>query len=256
MTTGPRSIGDFCWMNMLSPEPDKAKDFFARVLGWTYGEIPGMGYSVKVGGKDIGGLFDAKNPDGTPTAPVIGVMVRVENADATGAKVNALGGKALPSFDVGPQGRMTVCYDPDGANFDVWQPKASAGMDADSTVHGAPSWFECMTSDFDSTAKFYEDLFGWKGSLMPIPGIRYMTFAHQGRDVAGMIQITPEMQGAKPGWGTYFTVKNVDETWKLAESLGAKSCVPLQDVPGVGRFGALTSPQGVVFYVITYDAQA
>jgi predicted enzyme related to lactoylglutathione lyase len=253
MPTGSRSIGDFCWINMLSPEPAAAKDFFAKVLGWTYGEIPGMGYSIMLGGKQIGGLFDAKNPDGTPTAPVIGVMIKVESADATGAKVASLGGKSMPSFDVGPQGRMTVCYDPAGANFDVWQPKASAGMEADSTLHGAPSWFECMTSDMDRCAKFYSDLFGWEQVLMPMANLKYMTFKHNGNFVAGMMELTPEMMGQQPTWGTYFTVDNVDETMKLALGLGATTCVPIQEVPGVGRFGGLSSPQGVVFYVMTYS---
>ena len=58
MTTGVRSAGEFCWINMLTPEPRAACDFFATVLGWTYGDIPGMGYVVKAGGHEIGGLFD------------------------------------------------------------------------------------------------------------------------------------------------------------------------------------------------------
>ena len=255
MAVGTRSVHDFCWINMLSPEPARAKDFFATVLGWSFGEIPGMGYSIKVDGKDIGGLFDAKNRDGSPHAPIIGVMVKVESADATGEKVKSLGGTAQPSFDVGPQGRMTVCHDPAGANLDMWQPKASAGMDADPTAHGAPSWFECMTTDMDTNAKFYSDLLGWQRELMPGSPMRYMTFKHKGAPVAGMMEITPDMQGQQPVWGTYFTVKDCDETVKLATSVGAVMCVPAMDIAGVGRFAGLTSPQGVVFYVITYNPQ-
>ena len=55
MTTMIRPPGDFCWINMLTPEPKEACDFFAAVLGWTYGEIPGMGYTIKAGGRDNGG---------------------------------------------------------------------------------------------------------------------------------------------------------------------------------------------------------
>jgi predicted enzyme related to lactoylglutathione lyase len=252
MTTGTRSVGDFCWINILSPEPAKAKDFFQKLLGWTFGEIPGMGYSIKVGGKDIGGLFDAKNPDGSPTAPVIGVMVKVDSADDAGAKAAKLGGKSMPAFDVGPQGRMAVCFDPSGANIDVWQSKASAGMDADSTLHGAPSWFECMSNDPARDAKFYSDWFGWTNKLVPMGDFDYTLFSHKGADIAGMMKITPEMKGMPPCWNTYFTVKNVDETAKLATSLGATICVPAIDVPGTGRLIGLASPHGVMFYVITY----
>jgi predicted enzyme related to lactoylglutathione lyase len=253
MTTGPRTIGDFCWINMLSPEPDKAKEYFGKLLGWTFGEIPGMGYSIKVGGRDIGGLFDAKNPDGTPHPPVIGVMVKVESADAAGAKAVKLGGKAMPAFDVGPQGRMAVCHDPSGANLDVWQPKASAGMDADSTLHGAPSWFECMSNDTARDAKFYCDWFGWTSELMPMPNFDYTVFNHNGKAIAGMMPITTEMQGMSPAWNTYFTVTDVDESAKQAADLGGTIVLPAMDVPGTGRLVGIVSPQGVMFYIITYS---
>ena len=35
-------------------------------------------------------------------------------------------------------------------------------------------------------------------------------------------------------------------------ALGGKVFVPLLDVPGIGRFCGITSPQGVHFYVISY----
>src|SRR6186997_890125 len=107
MTTGARKVGEFCWINILTPEPDRAREFFASLFGWTYLEIRGMGHRAQVGGRDIGGLFDLAAP-GTPagTPPGIGVMVRVESADAMAAKVQALGGAFKPAFDIGPAGRM------------------------------------------------------------------------------------------------------------------------------------------------------
>lgn len=69
-----------------------------------------------------------------------------------------------------------------------------------------------------------------------------------------MMQITPEMEMAKmrPHWGVYFSVHDTDETAKKAVELGANLCVPPQDIPGVGRFCGIISPQGVMFYVIKY----
>jgi hypothetical protein len=34
--------------------------------------------------------------------------------------------------------------------------------------------------------------------------------------------------------------------------LGGKICVPAHDIAGVGRFYGITSPQGVMFYLIKY----
>ena len=36
MATGIRRTGDFCWINMLTPNPAKAREFFAKLLDWTY----------------------------------------------------------------------------------------------------------------------------------------------------------------------------------------------------------------------------
>ena len=53
-------------------------------------------------------------------------------------------------------------------------------------------------------------------------------------------------------WGTYFTVDDPDEAARKAEELGGKVFVPLYDIPEVGRFCGIESPQGVRFYVIKY----
>jgi uncharacterized protein len=83
MASGIRKTGDFCWSNMLTPRPAEAREFFGRLLGWTYAEIPGLGHRMQVGGRDIGGIFDLDGPNTPPgTTPHIGVMVKVESADA------------------------------------------------------------------------------------------------------------------------------------------------------------------------------
>jgi len=58
--------------------------------------------------------------------------------------------------------------------------------------------------------------------------------------------------GAPVAWTSYVTVDNVDETAKLAESLGGKICVPPTDIPEVGRFAVLADPQGAVIAAITH----
>jgi predicted enzyme related to lactoylglutathione lyase len=253
MTTGVRRNGQFCWINMLTPEPAKAREFFGTLLGWAYVEIPGMGHRIQVDGRDIGGLFDLASPNTPPgTPPLIGVMVRVASADATVAKVVSLGGKAMPAFDIMDQGRMAVCHDPNGAAFDVWEPKKGQGADADSSRHGATSWFEAVTTDVDRASTFYSTLFGWTPEAMPMPEFVYTTFKLGDDYVAGMMPILPKMGPVRPHWGTYFTVDDVDATTAVAKSLGATNCVPPMDIPGVGRMSGIVSPQGVMFYVITY----
>lgn len=254
MATGVRKTGDFCWINILTPDPKAARDFFGKLLGWKYSMIPTIGHRIQVGGRDVGGLFDLASPQTPPgTPPHIGVMIKVDSADAVAEQVVALGGRTLPPFDIMFQGRMAVCFDPNGANFDVWQPKAGAGTDVDAHAVGAPSWFESMTTDVARGRAFYQALFGWVAETMDMGDFEYTTFKLGDTYVAGMMAITPEMGAIPPHWAVYFTVADVDATATLATELGATICVPPQDVPGVGRFVGITSPQGVTFFVIRYE---
>jgi predicted enzyme related to lactoylglutathione lyase len=251
---GTRKPGQFCWINILTARPADARAFFEKLLDWTYAEIPGMGHRILVDGRNIGGLFDLEGPQTPPgTKPIVGVMVMVESADATCEKVKSLGGKAQPAFDIMDEGRMAVCTDPSGAEFDIWEPKKSHGSDADSMLHGSPSWTELMTTDVAGAGAFYTKLFGWTAE--PVPGSKwgYVLFQKGATQIAGMMAISKEMGAMRPHWVTYFTVKDADATVRQAAELGGKVVIEVQQIPDIGRFAGIVSPQGVGFCILQYD---
>ncbi|MFO1414150.1 MAG: VOC family protein [Burkholderiales bacterium] len=253
MPARPRSPGEFCWFNMLTPDPAAARAFFAQVFEWTYVEMPGIGHIVQVAGHPVGGLFDLASPPvpaGTP--PHIGVMVHVADVDAAVARVQALGGTHRPPADVLQQGRMAVCFDPAGANFDLWQPRLGPPTDVDPTLHGAPSWHEAISTDPERATAFYAALFGWTTEAMTMPEFTYTLFKQDDRYVGGLMPVLPHMGTIPSHWGVYFTVRDCDATARQATALGATLGVPPRDIPNVGRFCGIVSPQGVWCYPITY----
>ena len=250
MSTGPRKTGDFCWINSLTSKPEDAKKFFSGLLGWTYGDLGGMGSSVKVDGNDIGGLFDLEGPATPPgTPPGIGIMVKTDDADATAAKARSLGGRAKDAFDIGENGRMAEIFDPENGQIDVWQPKREPATIADAGHHGAPSWYERYAKDIEGEKKFYTQLFGWSAETMQMPNMQYTVFSLGDKMVAGMMEPMPGMPNS---WVTYFTVDDTDAAAKKATELGGTVFVPPTDIPNVGRFCGISSPQGVAFFVIKY----
>lgn len=238
----------------MTPKLAEAATFFQRLFAWSYGEgIPG-GHVIQVEGQAAGALMDlAQCPPGIP--PVIGVMIKVADADATVARVTAFGGSAEPVFDVMGNGRMAQCADPTGAIFNIWQPLTKDGAECDPCVHGAPTWFEMLTDNPDRAVKFYTELFGWTAvAEEAAPGMTYTVFNHGDVPIAGAMRLLPHMVGkVPPHWGTYFTVSNADETVELAQRLNAELCVGPHDIPKVGRFALLKSPQGVSFHVIQHQ---
>ncbi|GAQ83882.1 hypothetical protein KFL_001660170 [Klebsormidium nitens] len=252
-----RQPGEFCWVNMLTPDPPKARAFFSDLLGWTYDELPhSMGHIIVAGGQKIGGLFDSapgpNNPSGS--SPQIGVMVRAVSTDDVSKRVAELGGTvSKPPFDVMENGRMSCCVDPTGGRFDLWQPKKQPLDEVDGTAHGAASWFELLTDDVGKAVGFYTALFGWSAEAKSMPGgFEYTICKLGGEQVAGVMPILQHMQGVKPHWAVYFAVTDVFAAEKKAVELGGKVMMPVMEVEGVGHMGGIESPQGVMFYIIQY----
>lgn len=254
-TARVRKTGEFCWFNVLTPKPKEAQAFFAGLLGWTFADMPG-GHLVMVGESRIGALFDHARP-GTPPGmpPTIGVMVKVDSVDATVKRASDLGGKAQPAFDMSEHGRMAVCFDPTGAAVDVWEPKPGKGQgtDVDPRLHGAPTWFELLTTDAGRSTKFCTELFGWRTEPKPMPGFTYTVLWKGDTKVGGLMPILPQMGPMKSHWTLYFCVRNADDAARTAAKLGGKVHVPVQSIPEVGRFCGITSPQGVAFFVLEYE---
>jgi predicted enzyme related to lactoylglutathione lyase len=147
---------------------------------------------------------------------------------------------------------MAICFDPNGGEFDIWEPRKLQGTEVDSTRHGSPSWFETLTTDVDRARSFYVELFGWTPKIQHNSHGSYTTFNLDETPVAGMMGITPEMGPVPPHWGIYFTVNDIEESAKRATDLGATLFVPPTNIADVGRFCGVISPQGVRFYLITY----
>src|SRR5512140_3378080 len=178
MSDDPRRAGQFCWFNLLSPALPEARAYFGQLLGWTYREWPGTrGYFVQAGEHDVGVVFDAASPAGPGDGrPALGIMIRVSNADAAYTRVLPLGGRARRPFDIGPHLRMATCTDPNGATFDVFEPRVFAGLRADARRPGVPSWIETFTSDPARATAFYTSLFGWTTGTLESPIGPYTVF--------------------------------------------------------------------------------
>ena len=116
--------------------------------------------------------------------------------------------------------------------------------------HGAFSWCELMTTDVEAAKRFYTELLGW--TTEEVPDMSYTIVKTGGTGVGGIMAVPPQAAGAPPQWGTYVTVDDVDATACKAQELGAKTIVPLTDIPNVGRFYTFRDPQGAVISIITY----
>jgi uncharacterized protein len=118
--------------------------------------------------------------------------------------------------------------------------------------HGDWVWYELMTPDADGAQAFYSTVLDWKIANPANDGFDYREIqAADDGYVGGILQITPEMEGAQPGWVGYIAVDNVDASVASIENAGGRLCMPARNMEGVGRFAMMFDPQGALFYVMT-----
>jgi hypothetical protein len=112
--------GTLCWADLMTPDVERAKSFYAGLLGWTIAasENDPSGYlHIRNGEEFIGGMPPSSfSPPNTP--PHWLAYIYVANCDETAAKCNQLGGKTLMApMNIEKVGRMAVLADPQGAVF-------------------------------------------------------------------------------------------------------------------------------------------
>jgi predicted enzyme related to lactoylglutathione lyase len=241
--------GRFCWVELQAKDPAGAKKFYSELFGWTIDDMPmgPMTYTIfKVGGKQVAGLLP-QPPSASGAPPAWGNYVAVDDVKASTDAAAKLGAKVLVGpTPMGP-GTFSLLADPAGGLFLLWHTKQPMGAFLYGEVNSL-CWNELISTNPDVAQRFYTQLFGWKAEAMPMPGTTYTVFKQETTSIGGLM--AQQVPGAPSVWVPYFAVADADASFKKATALGAKTIMPLTDVPQVGRFGWLADPQGATFALI------
>jgi uncharacterized protein len=124
--TGIKGVeGSVCWLELYSPEAERAKQFYADLFGWTF--TPGQGdmahyLEIKNGGTAFGGLPPKEMlPPGV--SPHWATYFQVTDCTASAEKIKALGGTVhIGPMEIPQVGRFVIAGDPQGAEFVLFQP--------------------------------------------------------------------------------------------------------------------------------------
>ena len=247
MSSTSRGPGTVVWVDLTTPDVDRASRFYERLLGWRYESLGTEGGTYTVALVDAGQVGGMMAPaPGAPAAPRWTAAVGTEDLDATLAAVPRLGGTVVqPPAPIPGGARIAVVADPTGAAVAViesptWEPGIVWGEP------GAASWVECLSSDPPVARAFYEALFGWKGEE---GSGGYVVFTLDGERVGGLMATPVSLPPDAPSyWLVYFAVADVAATCEAAPDAGAVVLEPVHDIPE-GRFAVLEDPTGAVFAV-------
>lgn len=241
--------GRFLWYDLMTPDPEAAKAFYTKVVGWGTESWDGAGmpYDMWVAGHGpIGGVMQLPAEAQQAGAPPHWMThIGVRDVDATVAQVQALGGGVVKEpADIPEVGRFAVVTDPYGAMFSVYTPSGDMSR-PEWPQRGDFSWHELMTGDLAGAWEFYETLFGWEkmGEMdMGDAGV-YQMYGKGETMYGGMMKQQPAV------WAFYAQVEDADAATGRATSAGAQVLVGPMDVPGGDRVAFLQDPQGAYFGV-------
>jgi hypothetical protein len=105
--------------------------------------------------------------------------------------------------------------------------------------------FEIPANEPEQLTRFYSDLFGWRFSKAPVPGVEYW-LCDTGSEGPGINGAVMKRQNPQQPWMNYVDVASIDAAIEKAAKLGATVALPKMPVPGVGAVAAIIDPQGNV----------
>ncbi len=110
---------------------------------------------------------------------------------------------------------------------------------------GTVVWSELMTTEVERAKAFYGSTLGLAFEAFGDSNPGYWIASSQGRPVWGMMDMTAR-PGGPTGWFTYLAVDDVDSRVAEALAAGAELCMPVFEVPTVGRIAILLDPTGAI----------
>lgn len=244
------------WVDLGSRDTEAAAAFYGDLFGWQFvssgPEAGGYG-TFEIDGRTVAALGPLQ---GERAQPAWTVYFHTPDADATTKAVEQAGGSVrFQPMAVADQGRLAGYTDPGGAEFAVWEPGTSKGLDQVG-VDGL-CWTELYTTDSARAKQFYRAVFNWDYEDMPLPGDAgsYVVVSRSGGgrqgSHGGIMQLGTDMLPEGAGyWQPYFSVSDVDATVGKVAQRGGTVLMPGTDMQGVGRLALLRDAEGAFFALL------
>lgn len=112
-------------------------------------------------------------------------------------------------------------------------------------------WHELVTPDQRASGDFFRELLHWTSHEVDAGSFgTYTLFQTNGRDVAGMMNPTPDTPGKGSYWHPYIAVADIEASARRATALGGTVVVAPHEVPEFGRVCAIADPTGAIAHLV------
>ena len=240
----------FCWHGVLSTDVDKARAFYAEVIGWKVEEMEMGGEKAVMfaaGGVPLAHLMEPPMP-GVPSHWQN--YLRVEDVDKTLGEVEKAGGKVIaPATDI-PPGRFAVIQTPSGAAFSLFHEADEGTAEHHPGGELGVHWTELHSQDIDKDLAFLKTVLGFEVQSNDMPGgMKYHILQHGGKDRGGAMQAMSKE--APSHWLSWVAVPDVDAALERVKQHGGQAFSDIMEMEGIGRMVPVADNTGGAFGIIT-----
>lgn len=202
-------VGMPYWVDLMSSEPRKSRQFYTELLGWEFRDR-----LARVEGLPVAGVIEASG--NTPDTWV--TYFYAPDLDATVARARDLGARVLAETTT-DLGAIAILSDPAGALLGLIAP-AGEGAFVAAGEPGTAVWHELTaTAKYSQVRDFYHELFGWAMQ----EGDRYTVVLQDGGAFAGIADAQGQFPPQVPSfWQSYLGVADIDAAVAAVPGLGGE----------------------------------
>lgn len=250
--TGGPATGSPCWLELATDQPQRAMEFYQRVLGWEFEQRTdslGQPYFVALlVGEPVAGIRPTAGalPDWT-------VYLAVPELSAFTHQAELLGGKTIEAVHGVPKvGLTALAESPSGSWFGMCQ--ASPDWMFTAGVPNALVWIEYITHLAPQADAYFGELFGFTGQQFGDGAADDYMVWYVGEDsVIGRARMMPGTGPEVPArWIAHFRTaldRDFDDAVILAHEAGARLRFPTYATQ-LGRVAMMSDATGARFALI------
>jgi predicted enzyme related to lactoylglutathione lyase len=245
--TNTYQYGQFIWHDLITPNPEKAMEFYSSMFGWTYktlGKEDQQYHVIYSNGKAIGGIIGL-NATEHPAGEWLS-SISVPDVEKAVAYNTQKGGETM--FKVAHfqgRGKSALVKDPQGAYISFVH--SDTGDPTFAPENNSWLWNELWTNNVDASLLYYQGLVPYKANSVEGQKVPYFLFENNENKLSGVMK--NPVENMRSAWVPYIRVSDASEISQKAKSLGAVIMLEADDSIRNNTVAIIQDPNGAPFAV-------
>lgn len=245
--TLPHQPGKFVWHDLLTPDAEQVKPFYARLFGWQF-EHNGRYHTILSGDRPIGGIVQVEPETDHKVVARWIPSLSVADVDEAAASIERQGGVVLEGpLDLGPRGYGALVRDVGGAQVLLMRGRDGDPVDREADLNDW-LWDELWSDDPARSLANYQAIAPYAVHAV---NDNYSVLVAQDRWRAGIRHVFSD--DLEQRWVPVVRVADPAATADQARAAGGRVIVESDGSGALPHAALIADPAGALFIVQQWD---